>query len=168
MGGRGIDRNSPTSPARVLARERDLGALGLRARGLTFVEIGERLGVSKQTAHDAVQRGLALRTEEIRERADELRAAEAAKLDAAAQAIWPMVAAGDLRAQSVWLKNRSRYADLLGLDLRPPDVNEVGPVFHVIDARPPWERPGHPDYKRDEVVEGEIIPAGLPSGDEDA
>lgn len=134
------DANSPTAPVRVRARERDLEALRLRARGLTFVEIGRQLGIAKQTAHDAVRRGLALRVEEIRERADELRAAECAKLDAAAEAIWPLVEAGDLRAQGVWIKNRARFSDLLGLDLKPGSHEDAGPGIVVIDARPHWDR----------------------------
>ena len=117
-----------------------------------------------------------MRTNEIRERADDLRAVEAAKLDAAADAIWQMVEAGDLRAQSVWLKNRGRYADLLGLDLRPdlPEVKNMGTFVigagatpdqiasipsgaTTFDCRLPWER--------GDTIDGEIAdPPALPLG----
>lgn len=139
MGGRGNNANSPTSPTRLRARERDLQALALRARGLSFAEIGDHLGVAKQTAHDAVSRGLALRTEEIRERADALRAIETERLNAAAEAIWPMVERGDLRAQDVWLRNRGRFAALLNLDLRPAPNEGIGPQIIVTSL--PSDRP---------------------------
>lgn len=153
--------NSPTAPARAQARERERQALRLRAAGRTFAEIGAALGVSKQSAHEAVGRALAKTVEDIRERAEELRAVESAKLDRAEEAIRAKVEEGDLRAVEVLLKVAARRAALLGLDLKPePVVNQQqvivvgGPLpedrdrEHVIDVRLPWDRqPGEEGYQ---------------------
>ena len=125
----------------VTSRERELQALRFRAEGCTFDEIGRRLGITKQSAWEAVARAMARNAEAIREQADEVRAMEAERLDAAAAAIWPKVMDGDLRAQDTWLRNRSRYATLLGLDVRDAGTPLVsGPVS--INVVPPWESKG--------------------------
>ena len=46
--------------------------------------------------------------------------------------------AGQERAHEVWLRNRSRFAALNGLDMRPEQHEE--PTTFVIDTRFPWER----------------------------
>ena len=71
---------------------------------MTFREIGAELGMSAPGAHKALKRGLQDRANEISEAADELRALEAERLDAAAAALWPKVMAGEERAQEVWLR----------------------------------------------------------------
>ena len=96
---------SKNAPVRVTAREREISALRLRAEGCTYEEIGRRLGVAKQSAWEAVDRGMARSADELRERGAEVRALEAERLDAAAAAIWPKVMDGDLRAQETWLRN---------------------------------------------------------------
>ena len=126
------------APVIVTSRERELQALRFRAEGCTFDEIGRRLGITKQSAWEAIARAMARNAEAIREQADEVRVMEAERLDAAAAAIWPKVMDGDLRAQDTWLRNRSRYATLLGLDVRDAGTPLVsGPVS--INVVPPWE-----------------------------
>lgn len=159
--------NTPTRPKRLLARERDRAALELRMQGLTFAAIGASMGITGEGARTAVMRSLEETKADIAERAEELRAMESQKLDAAAQALWPQVLAGNLRAQNVWLRNRERYARLLGLDLKPPTPESSGVTF-IVNTALPWERPGHPDYRGDAVIDGETVPTpGLPSGEED-
>ena len=134
----GLSKNAPVL---VTAREREISALRFRAEGCTYEEIGRRLGVAKQSAWEAVDRAMARSGEELRDRAAEVRALEAERLDAAAAAIWPKVMDGDLRAQDTWLRNRSRYATLLGLDVRDAGTPLVsGPVS--INVVPPWETQG--------------------------
>ncbi len=131
----GLSKNAPVL---VTAREREVSALRFRAEGCTYEEIGRRLGITKQSAWEAVGRAMARNAEAIREQADEVRVLEAERLDAAASAIWPKVMEGDLRAQDTWLRNRSRYATLLGLDVRDAGAPLVsGPVS--INVAPPWE-----------------------------
>ena len=129
----GLSRHAPVI---VTSRERELQALRFRAEGCTFDEIGRRLGITKQSAWEAIARAMARNAEAIREQADEVRVMEAERLDAAAAAIWPKVMDGDLRAQDTWLRNRSRYATLLGLDVRDAGTPLVsGPVS--INVVPP-------------------------------
>lgn len=94
----------------------------LRTRGLSFPKIAAELGCSVGTAHNSLKRAMERAIVEINEHAPALRAAEAQKLEDAAQAIFPRVLEGDARAHDTWLRNRARYASLLGLDLKPPDV----------------------------------------------
>jgi hypothetical protein len=88
--------------------------------------------------------------------------------------------AGDLRAHEVWLRNRARYAALLGLDLRPTPEGLGAPTFvltgtarasdvpggaFVIDNRTPWEREeaeGDEPALPVEVVEIDEAPLGPP------
>jgi hypothetical protein len=143
---------SPTLPYRIRAQERRAKAIELRRAGLSFAAIGAELGVSKQTAHKLVQNELKDLSTAIREQADELRAEEADRLNAAAAAIWPAVLKGQLRAQEVFIKNRARYADLLGLDLAPHREPPQAPQILILDA--PWERtPEAPGA----VVDGEAV-----------
>lgn len=135
--------HSPTAVQRTRATERQLQALQLRLDGLALPEIARILGVRKQTAFEYLQRAVTARKLDILERGDELRAIEADKLDAAAKALWSKVKAGDPRAQDTWLRNRQRYAALLGLDLKPPDVT-VDQSQNVIVV-PAWgEQPAQP------------------------
>jgi len=74
----------------------------------------------------------------IREQADEVRVTQAERLDAAASATWHSMTDGDLRAQDIWLRSRSRYAMLPGRDVRDAGTPLVsGPVS--INVVPPWE-----------------------------
>jgi hypothetical protein len=132
--------NSPTAVRRVQAREREARALELRREGQTFPQIGAALGVTAEGARKSVTRALAATVREIGEQADALRALESEKLDAAARALWPAVAEGDVRAQDTWLRNRARFAALLGLDLKPEINVSTGPEILVINTTPPWER----------------------------
>lgn len=117
-----LNRFAETAKIPVRTVDRDARALALRSRGLSFRAIGQELGVSHVAAQKCLRRALDRAAKQIAEHAPEVRAAEAAKLDEAAQAILPRVLEGDARAQDTWLRNRQRYASLLGLDLRPPDV----------------------------------------------
>ena len=150
-----VGANGANRPRRLRARERDRRAVELRAAGLTFAAIGVQLGVSDEAARKAVNRALDATRVDIAQATDRLRALEAERLNTAAAVLSPKVEAGDLRAHEVWLRNRTRYAALLGLDLRPEaDVStpltvvltgtarpeEAPEGACVIDARLPWEQ----------------------------
>ena len=113
-------------------------ALELRAQGLSFSEMATELGgMSVSGARKALMRGLETQAAEMAEKAGEVRALESARLDAAAAAIWAKVAAGQERAQEVWLRNRTRFATLNGLDMRPEQHEE--PTAVVINTALPPE-----------------------------
>ena len=124
------------SVAKVRGTENALEATRLRARGLTFREIGAELAMSAPGAHKAVKRGLALIAEQIAEAAEELRARESATLDTMAEAFLPAALAGDPRSAEVLLKIRSAYRQLNDLDLeRAPE--DSGLVVNINTKLPP-------------------------------
>lgn len=122
--------------------QHDAEAARLRAQGWGYAQIGEKLGVSMQGAHQAVQRAL---TAAVREPADDVRALELSRLDLLWQAAWTVltkhhvtvqqgkvVYLGDepleddapvLNAIDRLLKVQDRRAKLLGLDA--PTRHEV-------------------------------------------
>jgi predicted transcriptional regulator len=143
------------APRRAQALDRDARALALRSRGLSFRAIGQELGISHVAAQKCLRRAIDRAVQEINENAPAVRAREAALLDEAARAILPKVMEGDVRAQDTLLRNRQRYAALLGLDLKPPDVT-VDASQNVI-VLPAWgEQPP--------VVDGEARELGSDRG----
>jgi hypothetical protein len=116
--------NGANRPRRVRARERDRHAVELRAAGLTFAAIGLKLGVSDEAARKAVNRALDASCAEI---AAGRRPAPRHGGRAAEPGGGRPCAEGRGRrpaSHEVWLRNRARYAALLGLDLRPtPDAS---------------------------------------------
>jgi len=71
---------SATSARKLAAAEREKQATAMRLQGLTYLEIGERLGVTESAAYRAVKRAKA-RTEKVAtETAEEIRATEDARL----------------------------------------------------------------------------------------
>lgn len=117
---------------------------------MTFEAIARELGIKAPSVHALVMRALQEDADVIEARRPELRALEQRRLDDAAQALWPRVKEGDARAQDTWLRNRQRYAALLGLDLKPPDVT-VDASQNVI-VLPAWgEQPAQVDGEAREL-----------------
>lgn len=100
---------------------RDQEALRLRLQGHSLAEIAERMGVGVPAAHRMVQRGLR-DASPVREVA-ELRAEQAAQIDALIAALWPRAEAGSARHAEVICRLIERKAKLLGLDA--PVVTQV-------------------------------------------
>lgn len=94
-------------------RARRIEAVSLRLAGLTYEQIGERLGITKQGVLDLVTRTLE-RAEN--EKAHEMRALEGARLDRAQAAIWSRVLEGDTKAIDTYLRISQRRARLFGLE----------------------------------------------------
>jgi hypothetical protein len=90
-----------------------LEATSLRLAGLTWEQIGDRLGMSDQGARSLVETNL----ERANQReVDMLRAIENQRLDKAMSAIWRDVLSGDLKAIDTFLKISQRRSRLNGLD----------------------------------------------------
>jgi transcriptional regulator with XRE-family HTH domain len=81
-------RKPGTTPKAIKSVERKLTALDLRKRGLTLAQIGERLGITKQSVHELISAAL---KESISESVDEIRAIEAEKLDALEALEWQRI-----------------------------------------------------------------------------
>lgn len=104
----------------IKTAERDGEAARLRARGLTYREIGDRLGMAPQSAHEAVQRAL---VEAVREPADEVRALELARLDALLAHAWAVLERYHVTVQQ----------GRLVLDPDGDPIPDDGPVLAAID-----------------------------------
>jgi hypothetical protein len=115
-------RNHVT-PYQALQRDRQSArraeAVALRVAGMTFAQIGEKLGISKQAATDLVRVALS-RAEALT--VDELRSQENLRLDRAQASIWAAVLSGDLAAVNTFLNISARRARLNGLDA-PTKIN---------------------------------------------
>lgn len=92
---------------------RRIEAMSLLLAGLSYDQIGERLGITADSAHELIARNL----ERANNRAvEELRLVENARLDRAQAAIWGQVLQGDLKAVDTFLRISSRRSKLNGLD----------------------------------------------------
>lgn len=105
-----------TDQIEITAAERRQKALELRKQAQSYRAIGDQLNVSAKTAHQDVQTALAELAELEHASAAEYRTLEEARLDAAAEAIWPKVAKGDLDAVHAWVRISESRRRLRGLD----------------------------------------------------
>jgi len=110
-----------SNPRRARATLKKQEALKLRAEGLTFREIAERVGYAdRKTASDAVR--LALQ-QTLREPADEVRQLELARLDKLMASLWGAAMLGQWKAIDRVLAIMDRRAKYLGL--HAPVVTEI-------------------------------------------
>ncbi len=100
-------------PGRITSLQKRERALELRARGLTYHEVGLQLGIAKQAAHRLVKKALEDQLRRHDEAAEHVKALELRRLDAELRRLEPI---DDLRAAEIRLKISERRAKLLGLD----------------------------------------------------
>lgn len=100
----------------VTARARELEALELRKKGMSYDAIGEALGISKSGAYLCVMRALESITKEAAEEADAVRQLELERLDAALVGLSTRIQHGDPAAVTAMIRVSERRARLLGLD----------------------------------------------------
>lgn len=116
------------SPHLLKARVDAQAALSLRVGGLSWAQIGQRLGVCRQTAYRHGRRELAALNQATREEAAHLRDFELQRLDQLQAAHWEKALQGCASATDRILAIMTRRAKLLGLDAvakieraEPPD-----------------------------------------------
>lgn len=102
--------------SKLNTREKEQIALELRKRGMTFEEIGERLGMTHVGASKAVQRITDRVTDSLIDLAKEVRALEIQRCDDYLRALQRKIAFGDTRAVEVALQIADRRAKYLGLE----------------------------------------------------
>lgn len=104
-------------------RQRDMAkrmeALSLRLAGLSYAQIGEKLGIDPKTVIDLVNRTLTVAENQA---VEELREIENARLDRAQASIWTQVLEGNLAAVDSFLRLSQRRAKMNGLDA-PTSIN---------------------------------------------
>jgi hypothetical protein len=109
-------KHSSTSAARVGRSRRAGQALELRKAGLTFREIGRRMGFSEQRAHALVTEELARLNADRAEQADAVTRLEVERLDALFAAVYPKALRGNMGAVDRCLMIMARRAKMLGID----------------------------------------------------
>ena len=85
-------KTQKATPAAIERLERTAQAIELRKSGATFARIGDHFGVSAQSAHEMVMKGLKAT---LAEPAAEHRALAVQRLDHMLNAIWPAATNGD-------------------------------------------------------------------------
>lgn len=139
---------SKTSAIRVKSSERQARALALRAAGATFQQIGDQLGITRQSAHEHVTRGIARHVADADTAASELVVLETLRLDTLQSAVWRAAVSGDLRAVDRVLRIMERRARLLGLDAA------TDPTVGSITVEVAWPLPDPAAQPEPLVVEG--------------
>jgi DNA-binding CsgD family transcriptional regulator len=120
------DITSRTRPVKIRASARRAQAVKLRLAGLTFREIGQELGIARQSAHQLVRGALDELAAETREDGRRLRALELERLAALQRALWPAAMSGDVASARAATKVIEDRCLLLGL-LPAPDLEERAP-----------------------------------------
>lgn len=109
---------SRTDKRLLTAAQKQAEAMRLRASGMDFDRIAQRLGYANRAgAHRAVMSAL---KKTLQEPADELRTMEAERLDRMLEGLWEKAIAGDTWSVDRVLSIMERRAKLLGLD-RPAE-----------------------------------------------
>ena len=107
---------SKTSERKTTAAERKRQALDFRMAGMTFQQIGDKLGITKQAAHTLVVAAMDETREKIAESAHQVIAMELERLDSLWRTVYPQAKQGNLGAIDRSLRIMERRARLLGLD----------------------------------------------------
>jgi predicted DNA-binding protein YlxM (UPF0122 family) len=119
-------------------------ALSMRLAGMSFQEIGDHFGMTRQSAWELIHRALAMVPSR---QADELRLEENLRLDIAQARIWSKVLDGDLKAVDAFLRISARRARMNGLDLAA-DVSVSVSVRQDLDVAL---------KQLEEVIKGEVV-----------
>jgi hypothetical protein len=127
---------SKLAPEKVRATLREAEAVELRAAGVCFAKIGEKLEMSESGAYLAVKRVLERVIAQATETQGENVCLALLRLDTMLTALWPRVLAGDPQAVAAALRVEERRARMLGYDA-PAQVAPTTP-----DGTEPWKLEG--------------------------
>ena len=110
-------------------------ALQLHIEGNTFEAIGQKLGVTRQRAHQLVSKQLAETAAERKSLAGSALDTDLERLDFVLRSLAPRIERGDDKAAQAYIRALDRRAKLLGLDA--PSRSEVSgpggaPIAHEI------------------------------------
>lgn len=110
------DPNSETQPKKLTARQREKESLDLRMTGMTYQEIGDALGITRQGAHAAVVRALEKLESDIGKKAELVRKLELQRLDRLQRASWIEATRGNKDAIANILRIITMRLKLMGLE----------------------------------------------------
>lgn len=114
---------SKRTPKITVSAQRELEALRLRAMGHSFDEIGAALGITRQGATKAYDRGMAGLKAETKAAAEHALEMELLRCDLLQKGLMPAAAAGETQSALAALKVMDRRAKYLGLDA--PSKSEI-------------------------------------------
>lgn len=115
-----------TRPDKADAIEREERALELRRAGASYREIAKALGCRLETAHKAVQRGIARQIERVQDKAEAVIQLELDRLDRLLRGVWVQAAQGNTQAIDRVLRIMERRAALTGID-KPTKIAPTNP-----------------------------------------
>lgn len=101
---------------KITTAERRSRSIQLRLMGATFEQIGEQLGITRQSAHALVMSELEKRTAETSQAAETLRQIEIERMGQLLYAIMPTAVAGDIAHVREVRAISERLSKLQGLD----------------------------------------------------
>lgn len=111
---------------------REIQALELRKRGLSYRAIGTKLNISHEQARQDVERELRRLADTRQDKAEELRELELERLDTLQEGLEAMAAVGNPSAVASMLRVMERRARLLGLDAPlKADVTSAGEKLNL-------------------------------------
>lgn len=125
---------SIASVKKLTALEREREAMRLRMSGMTYDDIAERLGITKQGAHKAVMRALGKLRTQVLEDASQLRSIEVQRLDVLFNQMYGQAERGNQGAVDRCIKIMERRAKLLGLDITEPEGGDSARTVYKLPA----------------------------------
>jgi predicted transcriptional regulator len=136
-------RESKTSKRKIAAVDRALQAFQLRKLGYSFDEVGGVLGISRQAAHQLVNKYLDEAIAEVKDEAEGARQLQLSRLDHLFCKMLPVAEAGDSKAANTCRQIVMDQSKLQGLitDKQEVEANVVTGVFAV-----PLEAPATDDW----------------------
>jgi hypothetical protein len=123
----GLSRNAAR---RIQSTRRRTEAIKLREKGLSYKEIGERMGISEQRAWTLVSLAFDYLNQRLAEKASTVQRLEASRLDQMFKGVWTKARGGDFKAIAAVISIMERRARLLGLDLA--DNKQAAPQANVV------------------------------------
>lgn len=143
---------SKNAPSKARGQETKYRAVELRKAGATYQQIGDQLGITKQSAHEAVTAAMRETAQATAETAADVIQLELARLDQMLTGLWGQARQGVPVAVDRVLRIMERRARLLGLDAEGPATS-----FTNVTVEVAWPRPDPLDQPEPLIIEGDTL-----------
>lgn len=142
-----------TAAVRIKGAENRARAVELRKAGATYEQIGQQLGITRQSAHAHVVEAMRQVAQETSETAADVIQLELARLDQMLTGLWAQARQGVPVAVDRVLRIMERRARLLGLDAEGPVTAAVSNVTVEVA----WPAPDPDNQPEPLVIEGDPL-----------
>lgn len=109
-------RPSKVNDQKIKSAEKRTEIMNLRRAGLTYVQIGQKLGFDESYARKVIREEFALLAEAKKDVAEDLLTAELDRLDQIMAGFYEKATSGDAKAAEIVLRIMERRSRLVGLD----------------------------------------------------